>query len=169
MEIEVWKDAPGFEGFYLVSDTGRVKTLYKNTHGAIYRRPGLSGDKGGQYWSVSLYRDGKCKMFKVHRLVALTFLDNPFSLPCVNHIDGNKLNNRVENLEWCTYSHNNKHAHAIGLRTSRQGRGRLTEDKVLYIREKCSDAESIKEVAKELNVKRNYIYIILRREAWAHI
>lgn len=65
---------------------------------------------------VEIWENGKMHNIPVHRLVALSFLENDNDYPCINHIDGNKLNNNVNNLEWCTYSHNSKEAYRIGLR-----------------------------------------------------
>lgn len=67
------------------------------------------------YKQVTLAIDKKPKRFRVHRLVALLFIPNPNNYPCVNHIDGNKMNNCVSNLEWCTYAENNYHARINGL------------------------------------------------------
>lgn len=68
------------------------------------------------YLSVEFIKDGKRKRFKVHRLVAMEFIPNPLNRTEINHIDGNKSNNSVENLEWSTRSDNLKHAYATGLR-----------------------------------------------------
>lgn len=73
------------------------------------------------YWMVSLYNKGLSKRTSVHRLIAIHFIENPDNLPYVNHIDGNKLNNRLDNLEWVTHSQNVKHAYDIGLRKRMTG------------------------------------------------
>lgn len=105
---EIWKDIPGFEGLYQVSDLGRVKRLpvgkqypSRQTHNNI-RKPHI---KNG-YYQVNLSKENKVKWISVHRLVAITFLPNPDNLPCVNHKDENRLNNNVDNLEWCTHRYN---------------------------------------------------------------
>ena len=101
---EIWKDIKGYEGKYMVSNLGRFKSLN-------YRRTGkekiLEGypDKDG-YLYVNLCKDGKGKQCMIHRLVAMAFIPNPDNLPEVNHIDENKQNNYVENLEWCSKSYN---------------------------------------------------------------
>ena len=98
--MEEWKDIKGYEGLYQISNKGRVKSLYNK--GKILT-PGK--DKDG-YSIVSLYKNKIKKTNKVHRLVAQAFLSNPDNLPQVNHKDENKLNNCVENLEWCSVEYN---------------------------------------------------------------
>lgn len=109
---EIWKDIKDYEGFYQVSNYGFIKSLKKE----IIRKPHLT-PKG--YLRLQLQVKGSQKNFFVHRLVALTFLENPNNLPQINHIDGNKLNNKVDNLEWVDNSINQHHAYKIGLRKSR--------------------------------------------------
>lgn len=111
---EIWKDIPGFEGLYQVSNLGRVKRLplgkqypSRQTHNNIRRVHVKNG-----YEQVNLSKCNKVKWFAVHRLVALAFLPNPDNFPCVNHKDENKLNNKVENLEWCSRSYNARYGTA---------------------------------------------------------
>jgi hypothetical protein len=121
MKTEIWKDITGYEGLYQVSNLGRVKSLprERKTYGKrTYKTKSLLMDapiseKG--YLRVCLSKDGKQRSYFVHRLVAVAFLDNKNSYPVVNHINGNKLDNRIENLEFCTQSHNVKEAYRIGL------------------------------------------------------
>lgn len=105
--IEQWKPVEGFEGLYEVSNLGRVKSLGNNKS----RKEKIlkSGKNGPGYLFVYLYRNGKRKMSKVHRLVAEAFLPNPLGLPQVNHRDENKTNNCVENLEFCDAKYNNNY------------------------------------------------------------
>lgn len=114
---EVWKDISGYEGKYQISSHGRVKSLfYHNTKGV--KREGflkVATDKKG-YSRCALSLNNKLTTFKVHRLVASAFIPNPSNLPMVNHIDGNKSNNNVSNLEWCDNSYNQKHAWKNGSR-----------------------------------------------------
>ena len=113
--MEEWRDIKGYEGKYQVSNLGRVKSL-KDSHGN-YREKILSNTptKDG-YLTVGLYKKGKSKPYKVHRLVAEAFIENTNNHPIINHKDENKQNNRVDNLEWCTYQYNNTY----GTRTKRQ-------------------------------------------------
>lgn len=108
---EIWKNIDGYDGKYQVSNLGNVKS-YKNLKKELC--------KNG-YLRVTLYKEGKAKRFLVHRLVANTFLENKSNKPQVNHIDGNKTNNQINNLEWVTSSENNKHAHKIGLNKGSYG------------------------------------------------
>ena len=94
---EIWKPVVGWEGIYEVSNLGKVRNMY----GVI-----LIGWKTKDYHYISLSKNGKNKKYRVHRLVAQAFIPNPKNLPVVNHIDENKLNNCVDNLEWCTQEEN---------------------------------------------------------------
>ena len=113
-EIElIWKPIIGFSR-YEASNTGLLRSLnYKNSKKIVVLKPALSPDG---YWSTVLLRDdGRYISIKVHRAVALAFYDCPAGLE-INHIDGNKENNSVENLEWCTTKENIHHAIRTGLR-----------------------------------------------------
>lgn len=97
---EVWKNIDGYDGKYAVSSWGRVK----GEHGIL--KP-YENHKG--YLKVGLLKDGKSNKYRVNRLVAEAFIPNPYSLPEVNHIDGNKQNNSFSNLEWVTGEQNRAH------------------------------------------------------------
>lgn len=117
---EVWKDVVGYEGLYQVSNLGRVKSLAKiDRLGRCYpERLKAQVNNGTGYLVVNLKHNGKQQMRSVHRLVAEHFISNELELPEVNHIDGNKFNNVVDNLEWCTHSENMQHAVDTGLHTN---------------------------------------------------
>jgi hypothetical protein len=110
MNIEQWKDVAGYEGHYQVSSCGRVKSK-KNGLVRI-----LKHGKSAGYNFVNLLLNGVQKSYKIHRMVALSFLPNPDGKQTVNHKDGIKNNNLLSNLEWATYSENNIHALYSGLK-----------------------------------------------------
>ena len=111
MISEIWKPVEGYEGLYEVSNTGKVATLnYRHT--GERRELSPKTERTG-YMKVLLYKRGGRKLCSVHRLVAKAFIPNPNNLRCVNHIDENKSNNDVSNLEWCSHSYNNKYGSRI--------------------------------------------------------
>lgn len=121
MVNEIWKDLKGYEGLYQVSNLGNIKRIIFRNRVVTKPMEKLLKffKKGSGYFAVSLYKDCKKKNTFVHRLVAENFIENNQNKKTVNHIDGNKFNNHVENLEWCTYSENHKHAFKIGLKKPR--------------------------------------------------
>lgn len=113
VENEIWKDVIGYEGKYAVSNIGRIKSLdYCRSGRSKILKQGI-GTTG--YYNVGLCINAKAITKKVHRLIAIAFIPNPENKGDVNHIDGNKLNNNVSNLEWNTRKENINHAHRIGL------------------------------------------------------
>jgi hypothetical protein len=115
--------------------------------------------------------DGTVKKFLVHRLVALTHLQNPDDLPEVNHKDGNKLNNRVSNLEWVTRNQNIQHSFDTGLNSSvgeRNGRSEITEDNVRLIKSLLVK-HTVKEVSIITGFKHNIVAKISCGATWKHI
>ena len=118
---EIWKDIKDYEGLYQVSNYGRVKSMERTVKGPKGNKKIKSRimqeykNKFG-YSIISLSKSGKTKNFQIHRLVAQAFIPNPLELPQVNHIDGNKDNNSVNNLEWITNRDNVIHAYKNNLR-----------------------------------------------------
>lgn len=99
--MEIWKDIKGYEGRYFISNIGRVSNTKKIL---------TPTDNGNGYLIISLSTKGKRKNYYIHRLVAEAFLNNPCNLPQVNHIDYNRQNNNVNNLEWITQIENVRHS-----------------------------------------------------------
>lgn len=143
-----WKDIPEYKGYYQVSDKGNIRSLDRKGVRSILRgrllKPTLNNYTG--YLQVILGKNGKWKCHRVHRLVALAFIPNPFNKSCVDHIDNCKTNNNVDNLQWLTVGENNSKAYRDGLRPkfselnferavgSKHGRAKLDERKVIIIK-----------------------------------
>jgi len=177
---EHWRSIAGFEGFYEVSNLGRVRSLTHKargksnsevTHEGQLLNPTLNSDG---YHVLTLSRDGKTIQRKVHRVVAQAFHPNPMGFPCVNHIDFNKINNQSVNLEWCTNAHNMRHDWNHGRRRSpkiashgsKNGNAKLSDDNVTEIRRRNVDGETNVALAAEFGVCKDTISRIIRREAW---
>lgn len=107
---EIWKPIEGYEGRYEISNLGRVKSFYREE---TILKPTTSFNG---YYRLSIRINKTRKTIKVHRLVAKAFIPNPNNYPQVNHIDGNKKNNNLNNLEWCNSKMNIRHAYEIGLK-----------------------------------------------------
>ena len=115
---EEWKDIEGYENYYMISNYGRVKAkekLIKRSNHTMKKKEKILSlnNNGTGYMVVHLYDNKKRKSVTVHKLVAAHFLPNVDNLPCINHKDENKENNRVDNLEWCTHSYNNTYGSHI--------------------------------------------------------
>lgn len=162
---EEWKPIEGFETSYAVSNKGRVKTLGR-TDTYIRKDTGkecvryvremiLKLNEKGDYYEVNLRSGSQSEYRTVHRMVATAFIPNPENKPVINHIDGDKHNNCVENLEWCTHQDNIKHAIRTGLRGNQHGVDR-TQKKI-----KCIETgqlfDSMKEVQRCLNIPSQYL------------
>ena len=158
---EVWKDIPGYEGLYQVSNLGRVKSLQRMIHGTgrgfpriIKERiltPNLTGTK---YYFVMLCNNGH-RIHLIHRLVATAFLDNPQNKSDVNHLDGNKLNNKVSNLEWATRAENIQHAFATCLAKAHHNQINKKKVAVCKNHEDIHIFPSIAEAAKFIGVSQS--------------
>jgi hypothetical protein len=145
--IEIWKPIKDYEEHYEVSNTGKVRSYYYGNKPKLIK-PYIT-NKG--YFRVGLRKNKIRKGYSIHRLVAETFLIKIDGKEHLNHIDGNKLNNHVSNLEWCTNSENIKHAFDNGL---------TTEKKVLQFDLKGNliiEFNSLKEAAEKTKTKKNCI------------
>ena len=125
------------------------------------------------YYMVSFSYAGKTKTFRVHQLIAKTFIDNPCNYTDINHIDGNKLNNAIGNLEWCNHSQNMKHAFATGLVNNtgeKNGQSKLSESNVIEIKKMLKNGNiSQYKIASIYGVSRSCIQGIKLGRLWAHV
>lgn len=180
--IEVWKPVLGFEDFYEVSNLGRVKSLYrhvKRSNGTDLRlnerilRPGLSGRHPNQYWAVCLQAQSKKRTARVHRLMCESFYGINQYKKYVNHIDGNKQNNLLTNLEWCTSGENQRHAYRTGLKPRNMGinngRSKLDENTVRTIKSLLKTDISQVDIAKKLGVNVIRVNSIKAGRTWKHV
>lgn len=183
LENEVWKDVIGWENTYQVSNLGRVKSLDR----FVKSKPGqkdqlrkgqilkLKADKDG-YKEIGLYNKQKGTFFRVHRLVASSFIPNPENKLQVNHKNGVKDDNRVENLEWVTLLENQQHSwkelgrnndHHLGEKCNLS---KLKEFEVLYIRANYNKKTmNMKALSQKFNISLSQISHIVNRITWKHI
>lgn len=160
------------------------ENYYVDEHGTVYSKKTSKLKKLSPILTYYGYHEVQLCGFiqklraKVHRLVAEVFIPNPLNLPQVNHIDGNKQNNHVSNLEWCTPKDNLKHARENGLNSSkptpngkgeRNSRSKLTETLVLEIRQKASEGFTHKQLGIDYGVAESTISGIVSRIRWTHI
>ena len=144
--MEIWKAIPGYEGLYEVSDFGRVKRIagYKCKVDRVLKN---KVTKDG-YYETALCNGKKYKYIRTHRIVADVFCSNPQNKPEVNHKDGNKHNNRAENLEWVTPSENQKHAYRFGLH--KVSGGAISNRKKIRCLELGVETDSLHAMQREL-------------------
>lgn len=166
--MELWKAIKGYEGLYEVSNLGNVKSLgreIKLKNGGAYRKPikilKQNTDKYGYKYVILRSLDGKAKTLKVHRLVAFAFIENENNYQQVNHMDENKANNNMKNLEWCTAEYNSgygtrnqriSHSHigiGKGKKLSEETRRKMSESHKLILGRPVSE-ESRKKVSESL-------------------
>lgn len=170
--VEEWRDVVGYEQHFQVSNFGRIYS--KRTNKILSQ----TISKTGYYTHCTRFggRKGTNKLFRIHRLVAEAFIDNPENKPFVNHKDGNKLNNNDDNLEWCTNQENIQHAYDTGLLKSRCGtqqiQAKLTDDDVRYIRQVYIPRDkhfSGRKLAEKFGVDHSIISDVVNYKAWKHV
>lgn len=170
--MEEWRDVVGYEGWYSVSNLGRVCRVApgpSTTPGKILFPERVK--KG--YFRVNLSRNGVVRRFMVHRLVVTAFLPSPPpGHNSINHKDGTKTNNCVDNLEWTTPKKNTHHAKRLGLlvsvRGERHGHSKLSDAKVRRIR-KLAGKYTLKELSKKMGVSEETVSRVIRRKSWVHV
>ena len=163
----MWKTIPAFGGRYEASEFGEIRhSLSKNIRKARLNKFG--------YLQLNFSRNdgtGKSDTILVHRLIAKTFIPNPKNLPEVNHIDGNKQNNRVNNLEWCSVAYNTKYSFVLGLQKPKRGEdspaAKFTNEQAMKIRQLYSEGLSQQKIADIFNVSQSTIGRIVRGVRYA--
>lgn len=173
---EVWRPIPTYEGLYEISNLGRVRSLPREetTEGrhrvaVVRKRKGsLLSLRGGRYKTVVLYKNGRGRQFTVHRIVALVFLGHPpEDLSEVNHIDEDKHNNCVWNLEWSTRKENALHS-SHKQRGEKCSKAKLTEKQVLEIKDLLAEGILFQnEIAEMYNVSPHAVFRIKAGDNWA--
>lgn len=177
---EIWKDIVNYEGIYQISNLGRIKSLAREIYlpkRNIIRKLKdtiLSPKTDKQpYHNVNLYKDYKPKLTRVHVLVAETFIPNPNNKPFVNHINGIKKDNRVENLEWVTHYENMTHAFNTGLipNGERNHKSKLTDNDVIEIKDLYIKNPNLNqsELARKYQVTRSTINGIIKNRKWRFV
>lgn len=169
--IEIWKDILDYENRYQISNLGNIKSLYYNN--TLMPQLMIATIFKNGYYRIDLSKNNVSKLFSVHRLVALAFIPNSDNKPEVNHKNGIKTDNFVDNLEWTTKSENRLHAFKIGLQKAsivkgeRNGTSKLTQVQVDQIRSKYIPRKyTLKILAKEYNMCERQIWCILKRKFW---
>lgn len=173
--MEIFKDVENYEGYYQISNLGRIKSLqrFAKNHSGFkkvlkerYLNP-IIGKTG--YYVVSFKKDGIKKTFKVHRLIAIAFIDKVEGKEFINHKNGIKTDNRIENLEWCTILENNRHSREIGL-TNQDGynnvSSKLTEEQVIFI---TNSEIPLKDLAIMFNVNFTTVYKAKNRITYKNV
>lgn len=170
--MEVWKEIEGLNGRYSVSNLGRIKCngyyvcAGKNNIGKRLIRERILKPQNHPAGYKS-YSFPKFKTTTIHRIVAKAFIDNPLNKEFVNHINGIKHDNRVENLEWVTRQENEDHAFNTGLK-NRITSSVLNEEKVLYILDNCHE-KSTKELSNKFNISPATVNRVIQRVIWSHV
>ena len=172
-ENEIWKDVKGYEGEYQVSNLGRVKSLPRE----IRNGEGTTRKIGGYYLKTHSNKNDYVKVnlsgksFRVHRLVAEAFIPNEENKPQINHINGIKCDNRIENLEWCTSKHNMNHNLVLGVTPlgEKHKKSKLNSKQVLEIKRLIKEGKQHKEIAKIYGVSDRTINAINKNLIWKHV
>lgn len=168
--MEIWKDIPEYEGLYQVSNMGRVKSIPRK--GKVTETIFKPATNRYGYQVICLRKNNIQKTRLIHRLVALSFIGIPPDKTEVNHINGNKADNHVENLEYCTARENMLHSYTLGrlsVRGERNGLAKLSPMQVQEIRILHASGNSLRQIALMYNVSKPTISDIISKRCWKHI
>lgn len=166
---EIWKDIPGFEDKFQASNYCRVRSKSRFIRNNYFYKGKILNptvNAQGYLW----FSIGSSKHLRVHRAIALAFIPNPNNYPFVNHIDGNKLNNEISNLEWCTNQMNCEHAYAVGLNFKHlKDSAKLKKSEIIEIKKLLLLNTPVKVLASKYDVSNSTILSIKKGHTWAHI
>ena len=162
--MEIWKDIPGYEGLYQASNLGRIKSFKREVEKILKASPNTKG-----YLQLSLWKDNKKQIFRAHRLILLTFVGYN-ALEC-NHKDGNKFNNRIDNLEYCTSEYNLEHKVKNGLlgRGNKIPHNKLSIKQVIEIKRRLLLGESYWNIHKDYPVTAGTIWAIKEKRTFSYV
>ena len=167
--MEIWKSIKGYEDKYQVSNFGRVKSLKRVVPHKLYGTKVVPERflkaylRSHGYYCISLWNNNSKTDKYIHRLLAIYFITNPNNYPCINHIDGNKTNNSINNLEWCTIKQNNEHSYANGLNSLNR------KIKVCsYTTNECVIYRSIRQASININKNPDYLHVALKRNKFSN-
>jgi hypothetical protein len=168
---EEWTDIPGYENLYRASIFGRIKALKKrHIFGHYLPEKILKQQFRFDYFYADLHKEGCGELHRsVHNIIATTFCVKDEGDTCINHLNGDKLNNNVSNLEWCTQSENHLHALALGLRRNFGERCHLSKLTEVQVKEIFISTERNKDLSNRYNVHRDTITLIRSGKIWNRI
>jgi len=175
LQNEIWKPVPDYEKLYQISNTGKLMSLSKYVQNKKVPDKLLKIQVSKGYQQVNLYKNKKGKTFRIHRLVTETFIPRINGKTQVNHINGIKHDNRVENLEWCTKKENSKHAFETGLLTPPILKGeknpcsKLKNNIVLELRDLYKSGMRVIDISKKYNLKIPTVEGIVYNRTWKHL
>jgi hypothetical protein len=173
--MKIWKTIKGFED-YQVSSDGEIKTFnWKNKGIEAIMKPAF--DNSGYLRTMLKHKEtGKFCTIKVHRIVAQNFIDNPLNKPQVNHMNGIRHDNRVDNLEWVTMSENQLHSYRVlnrDVRGEKNSCAKLKNENVLWIRENYPNRKNLnltrKKIAEMFGISEGTLKQVISRKKWKHI
>lgn len=163
--MEEWKELKDYPS-YFVNNKGQVKSFVKNKNGFI-----LKGYNNSGYRCVRIFKNGKKGGVMIHRLVGFAFIPNPENKPFINHKNGIKHDNRVENLEWVTQSENVIHAYKNNLCSDKRGvnnsSAKIDDDIVRNIR--AVKGKSITEISRDFNISWSCASLVIKGKTWSHV